>query len=65
MPPRRSERVIRPPTCYREIGEAQVDVSDNEQDDSLTYQHEMEDLDKEKWQDAMNLEMKSMYSNSV
>ena len=25
----------------------------------------MEDLDKEKWQDAMNVEMELMYSNSV
>ena len=32
---------------------------------SLTYHHSMEDPDKEKWQDAMNFEMESMYSNSV
>ena len=25
----------------------------------------MEDLDRDKWKDAMNLEMESMYSNSV
>ena len=48
LPPRRSGRVIRPPARYREIGEAQVVVSDNEQDDPLTYQHAIEDPDKDK-----------------
>ena len=31
----------------------------------MTYQHAMEDPDKEKWKDTMNLEMESMYSNSI
>ena len=65
LPPRYSGRVIGLPTRYGEITEAQVVVFDNEQDDPLTYQHVMEDPDKEKWKDAMNLETKSMYSNSV
>ena len=65
MPPRRSGRVIRLPAHYREIKEVQVVVSDNEQDDPLTYQHVMEYPDKDKWQDAMNLQMESMYSNFV
>ena len=65
LPPRHSRRVIRPPAHYREIREAQVIVSDNEQDDPLTYEHAVEDSDKKKWQDAMNLEMESIYSNSV
>ena len=48
LPPRRSGRVIRPLVRYREIRKAQVVVSDNEQDDPLTYQYTMEDLDTEK-----------------
>ena len=34
-------------------------------DDPLTFKNAMEDLDKEEWLKAMNLEMESMYSNSV
>ena len=34
-------------------------------DDPLTFRHAMEDSDKEEWLKAMNLEMESMYSNSV
>ena len=48
LPPRRIERVIRPPARYKEIGEAQVVVFDNEQDDPLTYQHAMEYPDMKK-----------------
>ena len=33
--------------------------------DPLTYKHAMEDPDKERWLEAMNLEMESMYSNSL
>ena len=65
MTTRHSGRVIRLPACYREVGKAHVAVSDNSQDDPLTYKHAMEDSDKEKWQEAMNQEMESMYSNSV
>ena len=66
LPPQCNEMVIRPPICYKKIKEAQqVVVSDNEQDDLLTYQHAMKDPDKEKWQDAMKLKIESMHSNSV
>ena len=37
-------------------------ITDN---DPLTYKHAMEDPDVERWLEAMNLEMESMYSNSV
>ena len=37
LPPRCSGRVIRPQVHYKEIGEAQVVIFDNEQDDPLTY----------------------------
>ena len=65
LPSRRSGRVIRPPVRYREIGEAQIAISDESVDDPLTYHDAMEDSDKEEWLKAMNLEMESMYSNSV
>ena len=59
---RRSGRVIRPPARYREDGMALFVITDN---DPLTYKHAMEDPDIERWLEAMNLEMESMYSNSV
>ena len=65
QPPRRSGREIRLPIRYREDGEAQVAVTDGSDDDPLTYKMAMDDVDREKWQEAMKLEMESMYSNSV
>ena len=62
LPTHRSGRVIRPPIRYREEGEGLVTLLDN---DPLTYRDAMDDPDKEKWQEAMNLEMESMYSNSI
>ena len=40
-------------------------LSDTNKDDPLTYRDGMEDSNKEKWLNAMDLEMESMYSNSV
>ena len=62
LPTHRSGRVIRPPARYRKEGEGLVTLPDNY---PLTYKYAMDDPDKEKWQEAMNLEMESMYSNSV
>ncbi|RVX12712.1 Retrovirus-related Pol polyprotein from transposon TNT 1-94 [Vitis vinifera] len=64
-PPRRSGREIRLPIRYRENGEAQVAVIDGSDDDPLTFKMAMDDVDREKWQEAMKLEIESMYSNSV
>ena len=64
-PPRRSGREIRLPIHYRENGEAQVAVTDGSDDDPLTFKMAMDDVDREKWQEAMKLEIESMYSNSV
>ena len=50
---------------YRHEGEVQFLVSVSNQDDPLKYRDAMDDSDKEKWPDAMNQEMESMYSNSV
>ena len=63
--PRRSGRVVRPPSRYGHEGEVQLLVSDTNQDDPSTYHDAMDDFDKDKWQDAINQEMESMYSNSV
>ena len=40
-------------------------VSDTNKDDPLTFKYAMNDSDKDKWQEAMNQEMESMYSNSI
>ena len=40
-------------------------VFDTNKDDPLTFENAMNHSDKEKWQEAMNQEMESMYSNSV
>src|SRR5215813_721669 len=64
LPPRRSGWVVRQPDRYLGVGEAHV-VSSSEVDDPLTYRSAMDDPDKDEWLKAMNLEMESMYSNSV
>ena len=63
--PRRNGRVVRLPSCHGHEGEVQFLVSVKNQDDPLTYRDAMDDYDKDKWQEAMNQEMESMYSNSV
>ena len=40
-------------------------VFDTNKDDPLTFQDAMNDSNMDKWQEAMNQEMESMYSNSV
>ena len=65
LPPRRSGRVVQQPDRYLGVGEAQVVASSDGADDPLTYRSAMDDSDKEEWLKAMNLEMESMYSNSV
>ena len=47
------------------MGEAQGVIFDDIVDDPLSFKYAMEDSDKEKWLKAINLEMESMYSNSV
>ena len=58
-------QVRRQPTRYGHEGKVGLLVSDTNQDDPLTYVDAMDDSDKEKWLEAMNQEMESMYSNSV
>ena len=56
---------MRLPTRYGHEEKVQFLVSVTNQDDPLTYCDAVDDSDKEKWQDAMNQEMESMYSNFV
>lgn len=65
MVSRCSGRVIRTPARYRQDSEANVVVVDTNDDDPSSYQHAMDDPDKDKWLEAMNQEMESMYSNTV
>ena len=48
-----------------DFGKAQVAIFDESIDDPLTYRNAIEDSDKEEWLKTMNLEMESMYSNSI
>ena len=42
-----------------------VAISDDHKDDPLTISDAMKDVDSKVWQQAMDLEMDSMYSNQV
>ena len=59
--PRRSGRMRRAPDHY----EANIVVPDTNDEDPSSYDEAMMDSDKEKWHEAMNQEMESMFSNSV
>ena len=63
--PQRSGRVITQPARYLGLTETQVIIPDDGVEDPLTYKQVMNDEDKDKWIKAMNLEMESMYFNSV
>ena len=47
------------------IGDALVAISDDHKDDPLTLGDTMKDVDSKAWQQAMDLEIDSMYSNQV
>ena len=40
-------------------------ISDDHKDDPLTLSDAMKDVDSKAWQEGMNLEMESMYSNKI
>ncbi|KAA0043112.1 gag/pol protein [Cucumis melo var. makuwa] len=63
--PRRSGRVVRQPDRYLGLSEAQIIIPDDGLEDPLTYKQPMNDVDYDQWIKAMDLEMESMYSNSV
>ena len=55
--PRHSGRTVRQPIRYGHGGETNVLVADIDVDDPILYKDEMKDIDKDKWLDAMNLEI--------
>ncbi|KAA0058362.1 gag/pol protein [Cucumis melo var. makuwa] len=63
--PRRSRRVISQPNRYLGLTETQVVIPDDGVEDPLSYKQAMNDVDKDQWVKAMDLEMESMYFNSV
>ncbi|TYJ96919.1 gag/pol protein [Cucumis melo var. makuwa] len=63
--PRRSGRVISQPNRYLGLTETHVVIPDDGVEDQLSYKQAMNDVDKDRWVKAMDLEMESMYFNSV
>ncbi|KAL0561491.1 hypothetical protein IC582_001919 [Cucumis melo] len=63
--PRRSGRVTNLPIRYMSLTETLTVISDGDIEDPLTFKKAMEDVDKDEWIKAMNLELESMYFNSV
>ncbi|MBW4960114.1 hypothetical protein, partial [Klebsiella pneumoniae] len=62
---RRSGRVVKQPDHYMGIGNALVAISDDHKDNPLTISDAMKDVDSKAWQQAMDLEIDSIYSNQV
>ncbi|KAL2527125.1 Gag/pol protein [Abeliophyllum distichum] len=62
---RHSERVIRRPSRYLLYGESFKAVSTEQEEDPTSFKEAMDDIDANHWKSAMDLEMKSMYTNSV
>ncbi|KAA0061307.1 gag/pol protein [Cucumis melo var. makuwa] len=63
--PRRSGRVVRQPDRYLGLSEAQTIIPEDGIEDLLTYKQAIHNVDYDQWIKAMDLEMESMYSNSV
>ncbi|KAA0026238.1 gag/pol protein [Cucumis melo var. makuwa] len=57
--------VVRQPDRYLGLSEAQIIIPDDGIEDLLTYKQAMNDVDCDQWIKVMDLEMESMYSNSV
>ena len=47
------------------IRESYDSVSDNQQSNPFTYKEEMEGVDRDSWQKAMESEIQSIYTNQV
>ncbi|KAA0040928.1 gag/pol protein [Cucumis melo var. makuwa] len=58
-------RVIRQLDHYLGLSEAQFIIPDDGIEDPLTFKQAMNDVDSYQWIKAMDLEMESMYSNSI
>ncbi|KAA0067617.1 gag/pol protein [Cucumis melo var. makuwa] len=63
--PRRSGRIVSQPNRYLGLTETLVVIPDDGVEDPSSYKQAMNDVDKDQWVKAMDLEMESMYFNSV
>ncbi|KAA0067450.1 retrovirus-related pol polyprotein from transposon tnt 1-94 [Cucumis melo var. makuwa] len=63
--PRRSGRVVSQPNRYLGLTETQVVIPDDGVVDPLSYKQAMNDVDKDQWVKSIDLDMESMYFNSV
>ena len=63
--PRRSGRVISHPTRNMGLIEAHVIISNDSIEDPLSFKQAMEDIDKDEWVKAMNLEMEYVFQFSL
>ena len=63
--PRRRGRIIKQPKRYMGLTEAQVVITDDNTEDPLSFKGASDDVDKDEWIKAMNLEIETMHSNSL
>ncbi|KAA0025345.1 gag/pol protein [Cucumis melo var. makuwa] len=62
---RRSGRVVHQPNRYSGLSESHVVIPDDGIEDPITYKQVMNDINRDQWIKAMNLEIESMFFNSV
>ncbi|TYJ95934.1 putative gag-pol polyprotein [Cucumis melo var. makuwa] len=63
--PQRSGKIVSQPNPYLDLTKIEVVIPDDGVEDSLSYKQAMNDVDKNQWVKAMDLEMKLMYFNSL
>ena len=56
---------MRQPIRYEHEGETNVLIADTDVYDPSSYNDATKDSDNDKWLEAINLKMESMYSNSI
>ena len=61
----RSGREIQKPSRYVLMGESYLAIMVDHDNDPISYNEALEDVDVQEWLKIMNREMESMYSNSV
>ena len=60
-----SGREIQKPSRYVLMGESYQAIMINHDEDPISYNETLEDVDVQEWLNAINLEIEFMYSNSV
>ena len=61
--PRRSGMIVRPLDRFLFLGESYEAIPEELEQDSCNYDEAINDIDLGRWQEAMKVEMESMYSN--